>query len=316
MHKLFNWDSTDCGVSDRRYIIAVAVVAAAVAAWVLYTTLYSMQRGEAREGLRIVVTFSSLVEDVKALLCEGDEVLALVPSGIDPHEYSLTPQDVEKLKSSDLIVSTAHAPFELRIHELVKSGEISARLLELSEVAGLIILENPATGQPNYHGILLDPRNYASFVRNLSGTLSNLRPTCAAVYSEKASAILSRLDELVSKAPRLNVAAVAVGPLAQYAVEWMGVRVKYLLVREHDLPAMPEDLAAAERALATGEAALVIVVKGAEDTPAGAKALELAEKYGKPVIYVPTELEPGSFLSKIAEVVEEAERLRAALGGG
>lgn len=304
------------GARGRWYIVAAAVLAAAFAAWVLYTTLISPQKEEARGGLRIVVTFTSFVEDVEALLCEGDEIFAMVPSGVDPHEYALTPQDAEKLRDSDLIVSTAHAPFESRIFELAAMGEIRAKILELPKIAGLRILENPLTGQPNYHGILLDPYNYATFIRSLSAMLSELRPACAAVYRERAAGILFRVDELVSRAPRMSATVVAVGPLAQYAVEWTGIRVKYLLIREHELPAVPEDLAAAERALATGEAVAVVIVEGAEDTPPGAKALELAEKYKRPVIRVPTELEPGSFLSKIAKAIEEVEKLRKALESG
>lgn len=298
------------GVRRKRYTVAAIAVAVAVAAWAIYAILVPQQEGEKREGLMIVVTFPSLLEDIEALLCKGDEVFAIAPSGVDPHDYMLTPQDVEKLKGSDVIISTAHAPFELRIHELVAEGEIGAKLIELPNVAGLRVLMNPTTGLPNYHGLILDPHNYVTFIKNLSTTFSKLRPACSAVYQEKATSVEKEVDRLMSRAPRLNATAVAVSPLVQYAVEWMGIRVKYLLIKEHDLPAVPEDIAAAERALATGEALVVVVVKGDEGTPLRVKAMELAQRYGRPVIYVPSMIEPGSTLSKIAEVINEAERVQ------
>lgn len=321
MHKIFrvdlNFRSVGRGVaaSWRRMLYPAVAAAAAVAAWYVHGLLFVEPFESRGSGLRIAVTFYSLLDDVEMLACEGDEVFSISPAGIDPHEYQLAPQDVEALRDCNLVISTGHAPFEARIAELVARGELGAKLIVVPEITGLKILENPATGLPNYHMPIYDPYNYIIFLRNVSAVLAELRPQCAAIYREKARAIEANVSWLVDQAPHFSATSVALSPVVQYAVEWLGVRTRYLLVREHELPPFPDDIAAAERALATGEAQLVISVEGARDTPLGAKAEELARRYGKPIVYVSSPIEPGGFLHKIARVVEAFRQLAPQRGG-
>ncbi len=293
-------------------LAAVLLIAAAAAAWWLATKGSERERGE---GLKVAVTFPSLKPDVELLACEGDTVISIAPPGVDPHEYQLAPSDVEALKGSDLIVSTGHAPFETRIADLVAKGEVKARLVEVPSIPGIKLLTNPATGLENLHWPIYDPANYLAFVKHLAEVMAELRPSCARAYREKAAAVERRLGSLLSNTPKLNVTAVGFSPVVQYAVEWAGVKVAYLLVKEHELPATPEDIAAAERALAEGKALLVVSVKGAEGTPLGAKAEELARKYGRPVLYVPSPLEIASTLEKLNAAAAELSRVAQQLRG-
>lgn len=294
-------------MSARKVILAALAAAAVALGLLLYFSAHPPQ-AEA-EGLRVAVTFPSLYEDVKALLCEGDIVVSIAPPGVDPHEYQLTPRDVETLRGSHLIVSTGHAPFEEKIAEMVSKGEFKGVLIVIPELPGLKIARNPATGLPNLHMPIYDPENFRVFVKRLVEEMAKLRPSCAEVYRKRGEAVDEEISRLVSQAPRLNISAVALSPVVQYAVEWMGVKVKYLLIKEHDLPASPEDIAAAERALFKGEVALIVSVAGREDTPLGRKASELANKYSVPIIYVPSGDAPQGTLSKVAQAVEALKRV-------
>ena len=296
------------GAVSRRLIAYALAALLAAGAWWAYSALQARRGGE-RGGLRVAVTFPSLLEDVKAVACEGDVVEPVAPAGVDPHEYQLTPRDLSMLAESDLIVSTGHTPFEARIAELVRRGELKARLIELPSIPGIRLLTNPATGQPNYHMPILDPRNYVAFVRNLTETMAQLRPACAQRYRESGRRIVEEVEALAARAPRLNVTALGLSPVVQYQVEWMGIHVKYLLVKEHEVPSTPEDIAAAERGLASGEVKLVVLVRGAEGTPLGAKARELASRYGVPILYVPSPIGPEGVLQKIREAVRGVEEL-------
>ncbi|MEM0376728.1 MAG: zinc ABC transporter substrate-binding protein [Thermofilum sp.] len=299
----------------RKRVLLAALVAAAVALSLLLY-LASPPPREGVGGLRVAVTFPSLYEDVKALLCEGDTVVSIAPPGVDPHEYQLSPRDVELLKSSNLIVSTGHAPFEERIAEMVSRGELEGVLVVIPELPGLRIAKNPATGLPNLHMPIYDPENFRVFLKHLVEAMVKLRPGCAEVYRAREKAVEEEVARLMLQAPRLNTSAVALSPVVQYAVEWMGVRVKYLLIKEHDLPASPEDIAAVERALSRGEVALIVSVAGREDTPLGRKASELASKYGVPIIYVPSGDAPQSTLSKIKQAAEEVGKVAGRIGAG
>ncbi|RLI13893.1 ABC transporter substrate-binding protein, partial [Candidatus Bathyarchaeota archaeon] len=190
-------------------------------------------RAPGRAGLLIVASFPNLVCDLGLLALEDDEVVSLAPAGADPHDYQLTPNDVELLKKADIIVSTAHTPFEAEIRELWARGELRGALVEVPSIPGIRLAANPATGQPNYHMPIYDPGNYKAFLTYLAELMAELRPDRAGDYRERAEEAVRAVDSLLRAAPRLDMVAVADLPFAQYAVGWLGVEVRFLIVKEH-----------------------------------------------------------------------------------
>ena len=255
-------------------------------------------------GVKILVTFSNLAYDVKLIACPDDEVDYLVPPGLDPHEYELRPSDIEKLREAELIVSTAHTPFEASIKEMVSKGELKARLLEIPWIEGMRILRNPMTGGPNYHMPILDPSNYIKFMSALRDALKEMNPSCRNYYDEKFEEVKGKIDELL-KTPRLNLTALASDPRAQYYVEWLGIKVKYLLVKEEETPVTPSELAEIYRK-ARDEIDLIIVV-GDEGTASNRKAMEISKEFGIRVLKVPSPTEQGSVLDKLRAVISSLE---------
>ncbi len=253
------------------------------------------------EGLNVIVTFSNLRYDVNLLTCPSDRVESLVPPGVDPHDYELKPEDINALEKADIIVSTAHAPFERLIEEKVASGEIKAELVEIPRL-GLRILTNPTTEQPNYHMPIYDPDNYLTFMERLSEIMARENPECALHYREGYEQVRERISEIKEMAPHLNLSAVAVSPVAQYAVEWTGVKVRYLLLKERGVPATPPELAEIRRRALSGEIGIMVLV-GKAKTPLNRKAMEMAEEMGIPWISVPSPLEPRSIPEKLEDVV-------------
>ncbi len=259
-------------------------------------------------GLLVIVTFPSLVHDLELILAPDDEVLSLVPPGADPHDYQLTPYDMELLRRADLIVSTAHTSFEAEIRRLHDEGELEGALVEIPDVPGIKLLQNPATGQPNYHMPIYDPDNYISFVLYVRGLLVGLRPEKADYYRERSRAILAAINELVSNSPKLNARAAADMPVVQYAVCWLGVEITFLLVKEHGVPATPTDVLELEEAASEGLIELVVVSEPVEAS-ASECLEEIAEENGIPVLYVPSPLSPASILEKLSLISQRAELL-------
>ncbi len=259
------------------------------------------------KGLNLVVTFSNLKYDVDLLACPSDSVASLVPPGVDPHDYELKPEDVNLLRDADIIVSTAHAPFERLIRDKVTSGEIRAELVEIPKL-GLKILTNPATKQPNYHMPIYDPDNYLKFMERLSGIMARKNPECASQYMERYDRVREKILKIKMEAPRLNLSAVAASPVAQYAIEWTGVKVRYLLIKERGVPATPPELAEIRRRALTGEIG-VMVLAGNARTPLNKKAVEMAEEMGIPWINVPSPLEPRSIPEKLEDVVRSLSNI-------
>ena len=267
----------------------------------------------AAPGLRVVVTFPSLRGDVRLLLGEGDEVLCPIPAGADPHEYQLTPGDLRALAEADLIISTSHTPLELTISRLVEAGELRGELVDVLKIPNMTILENPMTSKPNFHMPIYDPGNYKRFVRYLASRLASARPEKGDWYRARAEAVLREVDRLIESARRLNATAVADMPFAQYAVSWLNVTVRFLVVREWGVPTAPRDLESIEEALRRGEVSLAVVT----EPPTAKPSLfleELAEGFGIPVLYVPSPLAPGSILSKLKEVASGAAKIALSNG--
>ncbi len=255
------------------------------------------------KDLQIVVTFPNLKEDVK-LIAPNDNVSSIAPAGVEPHDYQLTPDDIEALKKADVIISTAHAPFEVKIREMVRRGEIKAKLIEIPSIPDVRILTNPATKQPNYHMPIYDPENYKAFVRYLAEVLSELSNDN---YKARAKDVIDEVDEIVSKTKKLNASAVADAPPAQYAVSWLNVDIRYLVVKEPDLPATPEDIRAIEKAIMKGEVQLVVVTK--TESKASKALEELAKEKGIAVLHVPSPIAVESVPDKLKEISEEVEKL-------
>ncbi|MET1128582.1 MAG: zinc ABC transporter substrate-binding protein [Thermoproteota archaeon] len=258
------------------------------------------------EGLLIVTSFPSLAEDVKMLACPGDVVASLAPAGVDPHELQLTPEAAELLQRADIVVTLGHTPLEKAVGELASSRRLSAVVVSVWEIPGIELRANPATGSVNYHMPTYDPNNYKRFVMYLAQVMGALRPECAERYLERAAEVVSRVDSVTSRVQRVDAAAVLEGPELQYAVEWTGLRPLALLVREHDSPARPEDVARAESLLAQGAVAVV----GYPLSEAGRTLVELAKKYGAAVIYVPSPVTPQPTLAKIEAVAAAVSALR------
>ncbi|QOR94236.1 zinc ABC transporter substrate-binding protein [Thermosphaera chiliense] len=256
------------------------------------------------QGLTIVATFSSLVPDISLITCPGDTVKGLIPAGVDPHEYMLTPDDVNYLKKADVIVSTAHTHAELQIKELVNAGELDGRLVEVSSISGIRLLKNPNTGQPNYHAVLYDPLNYLFFTYNLTMLFSELNPSMRDCYMSKYVALYENvLNTILVHRGKYDTIAVADAPLSQYAVEWLGIKVVKLVKAEHDAEASSMDLLEVEKLMRERLIGLVIVTY--PPTKTSEYLEEQASLHGVPILKVESPLTNNSFLSRLSKLVSQ-----------
>jgi len=286
----------------RSAFLAVVVAMFVVLQYVVFTAAQSSS------GVTVVVTFPSLKRDVEVLTCPQDRVYSLLPSGVDPHDYQLTPDDVKLLKQADLIVSTAHTPYELRIAEMISSGELTAELIEIPKLKGIEVLTNPITGRENMHMPIYDPRNYLAFVKALSEALSKLNPACGKVYEENKAKVVEVLQKLISEyLGRYNLSVVGVSPLTQYAVSWLGVEVKTFLVVEHEVSPTPADVSRVKELIEMKQVKALITVEGSEYSE---YMEELSKNYNLPLIKIPPPFAGDtSLLDKIIYVVDAVKNV-------
>jgi len=296
-----------------RSILALTIAIVAALAIVLIFVERQPQ-STAKPGLYIVVTFPSLKPDIEMLICLGDTVDYIAPPGVDPHEYQLTLADIEKLKKADIVVSTAHTKFELDIKQLKSEGTVRALLIEIPNITGIRVRYNPVLGVPNYHWVIYDPDNLRAFAAALINELSSLRPECRDTYIKNFNYLNDLISRLLEDAPNLSDATfVASTPVIQYAIEWTGAKMVALVLKEEDMPPTPQDLNQISHLLSSSAvrfaAVINVTLNQLSPTDPNVYLAGEAEKYGVPVIRVPSPLEMRPTIEKLQTVVAELKRV-------
>uniref|UniRef100_A0A7C4D6W5 Zinc ABC transporter substrate-binding protein n=1 Tax=Staphylothermus marinus TaxID=2280 RepID=A0A7C4D6W5_STAMA len=229
--------------------------------FILLVTIFCIEQIYSNNnGLLIVTTFPNLVNDLEGLICDSDRVVSIVPFGIDPHDYSLKPGDIEFISNSDLVILTGHVDFELKIERFYENRKESSQLINLIEIPGLNIKLNPVTSGLNYHMPIYDPINYVLFIKYVVNRLELLNPRCKDVYREKSYLIIDKVLDIYFKTPRLNKTALVDYPYVQYAIEWIGFRIINILIKEHGLEITP-DLSYIERIIYSKEVDYIVVTE-------------------------------------------------------
>jgi len=299
---------------ETALVLAIAIVIVLVSLFIFFESFGSPHQSTAKPGLYIVVTFPSLKPDVEMLICPGDTVDYVAPPAVDPHEYQLTPADIDKLKKADIVVSTAHTKFELDIRQLKSEGVVRALLVEIPNITGIKVRYNPVLGVPNYHWVIYDPNNLRVFAAALINEFSSLRPECRDTYTKKFNDLNGLISKLLEDAPNLsNVTFAASTPVMQYAIEWTGAKMVALVLKEEDIPPTPQDLNQISQLLSSGSVRFVAVINAAQKqlspTEPNVYLANEAEKYGVPVVRVPSPLEMRPTIEKLQIVVAELKRL-------
>jgi zinc/manganese transport system substrate-binding protein len=282
--------------------VLVAILIGATMYIIVLRGKYTSNASSGSEGVSIVVTFPILLDDLKQLTCNNDKVRVLTPIGIDPHAYQLTMSDLKLLKRADLIISTAHAPFEIKIRDIVARE----KLIEITRIPGVQVLPNPNTGKPNYHGVIYDPQNYRTFLEYLIAKLATINPACKEYYAKRLGDIEERLETLMTLRGRVKADAVASSPIAVYAVEWTGIHVVLLLSPDPETPPTPSTIKRARELLKAGAYAVILVDRdGNPLSGLDKKLLDMAREYEATVIRVPSLFSEGSIVEKLEYIVDQ-----------
>jgi len=218
---------------------------------------------------KIVVSFPAYNIVLKEAFPNADVIL-LTKGVSDPHEYQLTPQDLQMLKAlteRDVIVSSMHAPFELKIAEMAKNGEIKAKLIDLTKIQWYLTWDGELVkgakhdhdahmhdhGGVNMHDHGVYPPNVFILIEEVSKA-TGLKPD---------QNFIQKLKQLnATYANKFSGKAIAITPAAQYVLYWLGYRDIALFIKEPGVPPSPADLQKALQYAKEGAPALAVVVRG------------------------------------------------------
>ncbi|MBS7645559.1 MAG: zinc ABC transporter substrate-binding protein [Candidatus Bathyarchaeia archaeon] len=285
-----NWRREGCA----SLILALALLQAA--------PIRCMANAEPQEGtVKVAVSIGSLSLLVAA--AGGSHVLTveLVPQGMDPHEFSITPEAVMSASQASLVVVTGHIGWEDKLLEEVAErrgrtvGEVGLSLLK--DLRGsLILLELPSGrgggGGVNLHGFWLHPDNAKVIVEAVASKLSLIDPENAGDYLRNSMAFSNRVELLknmlrgVSEAHGLSGKRIVAGsPAEQYVAAALYLETAVVLGGEEG-EARPTALSEAYEGLAEGRYAMILVSDVAAMLPIYASFEELSSETGAPIATV------------------------------
>ncbi len=141
-------------------------------------------------GPTVVVTIYPLWELTRQVARPRAEVVALVPPGVEPHDWEPSPRDVSLVQRAAVLVHTGTA-LDAWVTRLIASRPAHVVVIDTSR--GLSLLAQGADSDPH---TWLDPTLARAQVETIAAGLARADPDGRAGYEERAAALGRRLDAL------------------------------------------------------------------------------------------------------------------------
>ncbi|CAB50430.1 metal ABC transporter solute-binding protein, Zn/Mn family [Pyrococcus abyssi] len=249
---------------------------------IMFTLTLLLPPSMAQEKPLVVTSLPAIASIIREAFGDSVNVVYLVPPGVEPHQYQLSPSQIELLRKADVIVTTGHLPAEMKIQELKESGEIPGIVLGIEDYEryGFRYLpERWYEGKNNPHGIWLDPRNAIAIAKATANALLTLHPELKEINEEledfelKINSIVEAYSGVLS-----GKKAIIELPSQQYALEWLGIEVVDSIKPEAEVPAKSVDSISAKADVVVYDVSTPKTLKDA--------SVKLSEKLGVPLANV------------------------------
>jgi zinc transport system substrate-binding protein len=163
--------------------------------WIILLALIALPNaGAAGKKLKIITSFLPAYCFTVAITGERAQVENLLSSSVEPHDYQLSPGDLRKLESADLIVVNG-LDFEPWLQKVSAIRERSGRVVALAKGIGSDVLVKNAQGENNPH-IWLDPALAFQSVTNILKAVQALDPDQSAAYESNFVVFVARLQKM------------------------------------------------------------------------------------------------------------------------
>jgi ABC-type Zn uptake system ZnuABC Zn-binding protein ZnuA len=258
---------------------------------VLLISLTVSSASSAHAAIRVAVTLSDIAPIVRSIGGDAVETITIMPSGADPHGFSLSAGDIQRVENAELVV-LANAEllvFEERLHAVIPNTPTVT--WDDYERHGARLLDFP--GNPkNPHGFWLDLTNGEAIARAVAEALINLGADSSAIRSN-----LSAFVRELSSARDVGLALardsglsgdtlVAVIPGVAYIINNLGIHVGEVLLSEGAGYIGGSRLQAVSRNLQSGAANGIVCPVSMRDAKPGTISRQLASDTESKVSYV------------------------------
>jgi len=161
------------------------------------------QSGDEDIAYSIVATVGMIADVTRHVAGDRAEVICLMGAGIDPHLYSPTRSDVQKLMEADIVFYNGLLLEGKMTDSLIRAGN-TRPVHAVTQLLDEQYLLEPEEFEGHYDPhVWMDPKAWAKAVEVIRDKLAEFDPEGASVYEANASAYIEQLNELDGYAVRV-----------------------------------------------------------------------------------------------------------------
>lgn len=177
------------GIKAAIFTIITIIPLSGYALWISEQNNNSSQ--QVSDQQKILVTFYPIYQFTKAVGGEKVDVSVIIPSGVEPHDWEPTIQDIENLKKANMIIING-AGLEPWIPKLVSEN---SNMIIVDSSKNIQLLKHEGNNMTDPH-IWLDPILVKIQVQNIADGLIKIDPKNADYYQQNANRYKEKLDSL------------------------------------------------------------------------------------------------------------------------
>ena len=242
-------------------------------------------------GINVVVSIPDFEPIVREIGGKDVNISILLPPGTDPHSFSITEKDVEKIKNADIIML---ANSNLLSYEKAIKSNYNKEYLDFPdyEKNGAVLLDF-GDFQNNPHGYWLYVNNSIAIASTICEKLSEIFPDKKDFFNSSLNKFKETLGEAENNTMKMmkennlyGKKVVAMVPGVCYIARNMGLDADEILLAEGTASVSPQKLQHVKEGLRKGEYAMIIVPSFLKDAKAGEIARQIARDTNSSVAYV------------------------------
>jgi ABC-type Zn uptake system ZnuABC Zn-binding protein ZnuA len=240
-------------------------------------------------ALEVVCTNPDFVPIVKEIGGSEVSVSSIIPPGSDPHSFSLSKSDMDRLRNSDLIVLTNSDLFSF---EKKIKAEYAEKVLDFEDYSAEgARLDDFPNFRNNPHGYWLKIENSISIARAIEKKLAERLPEKKDHFGKNLELYERELLDLKVASEAIkrdagNASCLATIPGVSYVIENAGLGVGAILLGEGLGFASGKEYAEIQERLRSNEISCIVVPESMKKSKAGEIAEQLSRDSGRPVVYV------------------------------
>jgi zinc transport system substrate-binding protein len=228
--------------------------------------------GAIATDLTVMTTILPITQFTNAVVGDRAEVIPLMPTNVDPHDFQASPASVQALVNADVLVKNG-LEMEFFLDDLIANAE-NPDLVMIDSSEGIAVISNEeveghshgkaddhdhghdhghshADGGHHHHGeynphIWLDPKRAIQQVENIRDGMIAVDPEGEEIYTANAEAFIAELEALDAEiaeklAPFAGQTFVAFHDFAPYFADSYDLNAEFLVDVPAESPA-PEDV--------------------------------------------------------------------------